>query len=52
MTHLEDYSGTENDGKYSVSFHADVIDRINEAGPVSPNGNTWIEYARDKGWNV
>lgn len=52
ITHLVNYSGTENEFAYSVTFHGDVWARLDALGNDSPNGNTWREYVNDLGWNA
>ena len=49
---LKDYSGTDEDFAYSVTFHAGTWTNLDALGATSPNGNTWKEYADDKGWNT
>lgn len=51
MECLKDYSGTDEEYKYSVKLHAEAWQRL-ESTYQSPNGGTWKEYAVDKGWNV
>lgn len=48
---LKDYSGTENEGTYTVTFSSACKDALDAEGNTSPNGNTWREYASDLGWN-
>ena len=52
IQHLKNCSGTSDEYKYSVNFHADVWARLDALGNNSPNGNTWKEYVVDLGWNV
>lgn len=49
---LYDYSGTENEFAYTVTLNDEVWARLDALGNVSPNGNTWREYAQDKKWNT
>ncbi len=35
---------------YSISFHADVWEKLEAEGETSPNGNTWEDYLFDIGW--
>lgn len=49
---LVDYSGTDNEGTYNITFSSTTKNALNALGAVSPNGNTWLEYANDKGWNT
>ena len=48
---LADYSGTSSANKYTVQFSEDTINAIHTEGATAPNGDNWIEYAIDKGWN-
>lgn len=48
---LKDYSGTENEFKYTVSFTSACKTALDAEGNTSPNGNTWRQYASDLGWN-
>lgn len=47
---LKDYSGTENEGINKVTFSGESKNKLEIEGSTSPNGNTWLEYIRDKGW--
>lgn len=50
---LVDYStDTTNAYKYKITFASAVKTALNNEGATSPNGNTWLEYAYDKGWNT
>lgn len=51
ISHLKDYSGTENEFKYTVTFSSACRDLLDAEGATSPNGNTWRDYATDLGWN-
>jgi hypothetical protein len=51
ITHLVNYSGTENEFAYSVTFHSDVWVRLDAEGNTAPDGNTWKEYVDNIGWN-
>lgn len=48
---LKDYSGTENEGTYSVTFSSACRTALDAEGKTSPHGNTWREYTSDLGWN-
>lgn len=48
---LKDYSGTTNEGAYTVTFSSACRNTLDAEGNTSPNGNTWREYATDLGWN-
>lgn len=49
---LKDYSGTSYDGTYKLTLSTSSKTLLEEQGNVSPNGNTWIDYIGDKGWNI
>ena len=49
---LENYSGTSNEFKYSISFSGGVWDRLVGEGTASPEGTTWKQYVQSKGWNI
>jgi hypothetical protein len=48
---LEDYVGTENEFVNTITFSSTTLAYLEEEGATSPNGNTWLEYAYEKGWN-
>lgn len=48
---LKDYSQTDKAYTYKVTFSSETKTALNNEGATSPNGNTWLEYAGDKGWN-
>lgn len=48
---LPDYSGTTNEHKYSVLFSSETLALLEAEGATSPNGNNWLDYVFDKGWN-
>lgn len=48
---LMDYSGTDKDGMYSVTFSSTTMTRLNEAGAIF-NGMTWDAYVTSIGWTV
>ena len=50
IEHLADYSGTDNEFKYKVTFSSDCITALEAEGNTSPNGNSWLEYIEDLGW--
>lgn len=53
VTHLKDYSGTENEFTYTVTFSTTTWGYLDAEGETaSPNGNSWREYINDKGWNA
>lgn len=49
---LADYAGTADEFKYTLTLKSDRKTALENEGATSPNGNTWIQYAEDKGWNV
>ncbi len=53
IEHLMDYSGTENEFKYSVTFSSACLTMLEALDPEtdpSPNGNSWVQYLDDIGW--
>lgn len=52
ITHLKDYSGTESEKTYTVTFKTSAFEALEAEGNTSPNGNTWTEYIDDLKWNL
>jgi hypothetical protein len=52
ITKLKDYAGTDNEYVYTVTFSAKTKELLEAEGATAPNGNTWLDYAQNKGWNV
>lgn len=52
ITHLKDYSGTENEFAYTVTFKTSAFEVLEAEGNTSPNGKTWTEYIDDLKWNL
>lgn len=52
ITHLENYAGTENEFKYTITFSETTWGYLDADGDASPNGNSWREYINDLGWNA
>lgn len=48
---LKDYS-TDAPFTYSVLFSSSVMNALDAEGNTSPNGNSWLEYLDDIGWNT
>lgn len=48
---LKDYSGTDSEFTYKVTFSSACITALEAEGNTSPNGNTWIDYINDLKWN-
>lgn len=48
---LANFSGTENEFAYSITFHSNVWDLLDAEGETSPDGTTWKAYTDNKGWN-
>ena len=46
---LKDYSGTDKEGVYTVTFRWQSLSAL-EAITVSPSGGTWSEYIESLGW--
>lgn len=51
INHLVDYSGTDKANAYKLTFAETCWLRL-EADSTAPDGGTWREYVRSKGWNV
>ena len=51
ITHLKDYSGTDKEFTYTVTFSSACIETLEAEGATSPNGNLWTDYILDLGWN-
>ncbi len=49
---LVDYSGTDEEFAYEVTFHPNTLALLEAEGATAPNGLTWLEYADSKGWNT
>lgn len=52
ITHLKDYSGTDREYTYTVTFKTSAFEALEAEGSTSPNGNTWAEYIDDLKWNL
>lgn len=52
ITHLKDYSGTDKEYTYTLTLSSASKTALEAEGATSPNGNTWLEYIEDKGWNL
>ncbi len=51
LTHLYNYTGTENEFVYSVLFADSVWELLNAEGATAPDNITWEEYVNSIGWN-
>lgn len=51
INHLVDYSGTDKANAYKLTFAETCWTRL-EADSTAPDGGTWREYVRSKGWKV
>jgi hypothetical protein len=49
---LVDYSGTDKEYTYTFTFSATTKANLEAEGATAPDGNTWLDYAFVKGWNV
>lgn len=50
ITHLVNYTGTENEFVYSVLFADSVWELLNAEGATAPGDITWEEYVASIGW--
>ncbi len=48
---LKDFSGTDKEFTCKVTFPSAVKTLLENEGATAPNGNTWLGYVDDKGWN-
>lgn len=48
---LKDFSGTDSEFTYKVTFTSACKTALEAEGNTSPNGNTWTQYIGDLGWN-
>jgi hypothetical protein len=51
ITHLKDYSGTDKEYTYTLTLSSTSKTALEAEGATSPNGNTWLEYLDDIGWD-
>lgn len=51
ILHLMDYSGTDSEGKYTLTFSDECWNALEESG-VAPDGGTWKDYVIKLGWLV
>ena len=49
---LENYAGTEDEFKFTLTFSPTTWGYLDAEGKASPNGNSWREYINDLGWNA
>lgn len=49
---LVDYAGTDKEFDYTITLNSSSVSILEQEGSTSPNGNTWRQYAVDKGWNI
>jgi hypothetical protein len=52
ISHLKDYSGTDSEFTYKVTFSSACKTALEADGNTSPNGNTWNEYVTDLCWKI
>ena len=53
ITHLKEYAGTENAGKYTLTFKDTTKTALQEAGALGElGGKTYDAYIADIGWNL
>lgn len=50
ITHLKDYSGTDEEFTYKITFSSACLTALEAEGTTSPSGNTWTEYIEELGW--
>lgn len=49
---LKDYSQSDKEYTYTVTFKASAFEALEQEGFVSPNSNTWAEFIDDLKWNL
>ena len=49
---LANYAGTDKELTYTVSFSSETKAALEAEGNTAPDGNTWVLYACNKGWNT
>ena len=50
---LKDFTGTDKEFTYKISFSSTTISLLEAEGATAPNGDTWLNYAQyAKCWNV
>lgn len=52
ITHLKNYSGTDNEYTYKLTLSSESKALLEEEGATSPNGNLWSDYIDDLGWTL
>jgi hypothetical protein len=51
LTHLMNYSDTENEFVYKVSLSSNMWNILDLEGNTAPEGRTWKDYVTTIGWN-
>lgn len=51
ITHLKNYAGTDKEFTCKVTFSSACLTALEAEGATSPNGNNWLDYMTDLGWN-
>lgn len=51
ILHLKNYKGTDSEFSHTITFTSACISLLEAEGATSPNGNTWIGYIADLGWD-
>ena len=49
---LKDYSGTDKDGTYKITFSSTTKTLLEADGNTAPHGGTWLDYVEHKGWTA
>lgn len=52
ISHLVNYTGTSEEGKYTIAFHTNVKTRLEALEELAPSGNTWLDEISERGWNL
>lgn len=49
---LNDFAGTDNEYKYTLTLKSDCWATLDAEGATAPGGKMWRDYAEAKGWNT
>jgi hypothetical protein len=52
ISHLVNYTGTSEEGSYTITFHSEVKTRLEALEELAPSGNTWLDEISERGWNL
>ena len=52
ISHLVDYSGTSEEGAYTITFNSAVKTQLQALEELAPSGSTWVDEISNRGWNL